>query len=261
MKKNISFETLLKFFGPILLGIIVLIICNIFKAKIIIATDVRSFKVIKITGCIYIMLGLIFGLVKTFKYIKSKEKSFKKIKMNAPGDTKSIDYQIYLIEKYLFENVSTEYFKNKLEIISHNLETFKDKYKQIDKKLNEKFSTNSLSYSKFFTQINNLYKYIIELISDLMDKLDIFDEKEYGEKIKHYESQGLYYDDNLQKYRQIQNEYKTYIDNVENATNMLLTNLDKLLLEMFKLNDEQLAEKFKELTDLDNIINNLKLYK
>lgn len=160
------------------------------------------------------------------------------------------------IEK-MRKNSST--FKELLGELINQIESFKRKQESSHKILTEHFSDSGLSYDKFWGSIMSAEKAICGVIRGVIYKVNAFDEYEY---------QGLMnkssYGSNSAIHAERMKLFKSYIDFVKKAVLIneeLLMKLDKLILELSGLGATDGEDGSATLAELDDLINQTKLYK
>ena len=162
------------------------------------------------------------------------------------------------IESYLRKNKSTPFFREKLTSISERLNTFGLRCDNIKDVIIKRFGSTGLSYVKFAAPVNEMKKYLVNLVNNFISKLRVFNEAEYSLRI------GEFIESNRMKdaadYRKVEQIYKDYAEKTLVAFDDAILKLDKLSLEISKLGDADVDKAMNIMRDLDSAIKDIKLY-
>jgi uncharacterized protein YutE (UPF0331/DUF86 family) len=162
------------------------------------------------------------------------------------------------IEKYLRENKSTDFFRENLLAISKHMQIINKQVEGVEKVAAKRFYENSLSYNQFVQPVRHLFEHLINLGEDLIDKLDMFDEERYQHKIDELaKTKSL---GEVNEYEEVMSNYIEYTNAIVSSFENTVIKLDKLILEIGKLSNEELLHSVFALQELNTVIANTKLY-
>jgi hypothetical protein len=216
--------------------------------------------VFRIIAIILVVIGLILVITLTAIWsLKDKEDAVR-ISLEESEDVyMSLQDCIDDIARYLRDNKSTPFFREKLNQISGQLESLQNRFLNIHSLLESRFDKHSLSYDKFSIPIDELKSYLMKLIRSLMLKMISFNEEEYAEKIERFRKSN--HIDEAEGHVALEHEYKGYIESVVRQLDNVILKMDKLILEMSMLNHTQLEKAMGVLCTIDNTIKDTRLYK
>jgi membrane protein implicated in regulation of membrane protease activity len=164
-----------------------------------------------------------------------------------------------IVTEYLRENKSTPWFREKLIALAERLDTFGVRCEKIRAVTGERFGADSLSYGKYLTPVNALQDYLIGLVTGFVTKLQLFHEGEYSRKIGEFTENNQ--SKEAQSYQELEQEYKNYGETALAAFDEAILRLDKLTLEIAKLDDADTVTAMNIMHDLDSLIKDTQLYK
>jgi len=162
------------------------------------------------------------------------------------------------VEKYLAENKSTPFFRSILGEISSKLIGFQNRYINIHDALETRFGVGGLSYDRFSSAVETQQNLLVKLVYNLLTKMKSFDENEYEEKINHFMVMNR--PEEAEAHKAVEKEYKNHAEDVSKQLDKAIIKLDKLILEMARLNDSELAKAMNVLCNMDDVIKDTKLY-
>ncbi|MCL1975128.1 MAG: hypothetical protein FWG61_03060 [Firmicutes bacterium] len=231
--------------------------------SIVIATSIGFFRGLQTVLAAAIIVALVLALLNFLIIINNLRKSAsakkRRQKEAHKAQTDPIKKLMYNIDAYLKANKSIDFFRRSLLNISEQTQRIQKQVSGIIKVAGDRFDEGSLSYNQFVMPVQYLQDHLLKLGEDVVQKLELFDEESYADIINRSAQNRL--NNKSSEYEEVMNSYMEYIkaavDSFEHAT----IKLDKLVLEIGKLNDEELQRSIKALQELDGIIQNTKLYK
>ncbi|MFX3634761.1 MAG: hypothetical protein ACE3L7_23250 [Candidatus Pristimantibacillus sp.] len=127
--------------------------------------------------------------------------------------------------------------------------------------LNQRFDTTELSYKKFASVTLEVEKLFYLNVRSILNRLNVFDESEYERVMKRQStsfSQEL-----LQEKTLLYNEYLSFIKSSIGTNEEILLKLDKLLLEISRLDSFELGDidNMPCMQEIDLLIKQTKYYK
>ncbi|MCL2671716.1 MAG: hypothetical protein FWF10_06740 [Clostridiales bacterium] len=162
------------------------------------------------------------------------------------------------VEHYLNNNAQT--YAAHLKSVLAQIDRMKKKKRTIREMLLERFSETELSFEKFSTAVEQMERIMILNIRSLLNRINAFDEEEYEQMLEsaHSHSEKL-----LETRRNIYNEYKAFVEKAAGNNEEILLKLDKLILEISKLNDLSVAEieDMDAMVEIDTLIRDAKWYR
>ncbi|WP_053366507.1 hypothetical protein [Bacillus sp. FJAT-27245] len=127
--------------------------------------------------------------------------------------------------------------------------------------LDERFDKTELSYQKFANVVAEVEKLFYLNIRNILNKVSTFDETEYesvsGKNTSRFSKEIL------QEKRELYNEYLSFVKNAVNINEEILLYIDKLVLEISKLNtiDIDDIDNMAAMQEMDALIKQTKHYK
>ena len=164
---------------------------------------------------------------------------------------------LYEIAEYIGKRESTEYFKTSLGTVQSSLPNIKNQIENIDILVEKRFGADSMSYRHFMNPVQNLLESLADKSSELVQKLNMFDAVKYSAKIRQYGADNP----EIAEYVEVMKQYTDYTGQILKLIDDAAIRLDKLVLEVTKLNDDELRNVMSALLELDAVISNTKLYK
>ena len=148
-------------------------------------------------------------------------------------------------------------FDDDLAEMKTQLERMIRKEKTISDILLRKFQPTELSYVKFRGQIESVAKVLCLNTRGVLNRLYAFDENEYDKPM----SMKKTTDRHSYEKQQLLNEYKNFVSQTIDYNEDILIKMDRLILEISKLNDSEELNNMDTMKELDALIKNTKLYK
>lgn len=126
----------------------------------------------------------------------------------------------------------------------------------------QKFNSSEMSYSKFDYTIKEIENVFFINIKSILNKLNAFDEEDY-KRIRKEDAQKKFSTEFIQEKLGVYNEYIAFIKDAIEDNEQIILKLDKLLLEISKLNSLEAGEleNMSAFKEIDDLINKTKLYK
>ena len=203
-------------------------------------------------GITIIIMSFIIFIIGNYKIL---------IKEDNEIDISKLDDSEDYIEA-LKENSSKRVFSKDIDILLEQIERMDKKQEKIDDILLQKFTVNEMSYIKFKKTITEVRDVFYINIKSVINKINIFDEKEY-EKIKKDIKNGKLNGKIEEQKKDMFDEYIFFVkDSIEDNEEILLK-LDKFLFELSKFNslEDGELENMSAIKDVDELINKIKFYK
>lgn len=162
----------------------------------------------------------------------------------------------------LKQHISKKTFEEDILQVIEQIERIEKKIQTICQILLQKFTANELSYIKFKNTIISVQEAFYCNIKNIINKLNAFEEKEYIRIKKKVDDSGLK-SDLINAQLGIFNEYILFIQNAIKGNEQILHKLDRLLLEISKLNtfEEGELENLAVVAELEGLIKQIKYYK
>ena len=162
----------------------------------------------------------------------------------------------------LNENKYKKIFSSDIDILLEQIDRIENKVDTIEDILIQKFSISEMSYKKFNYVILDIKNLFYVNIKSIINKINIFDQKEYkkiNKRINNETNQNKILIEKINMYK----EYKTFVKNAMEDNEEILLRLDKVLLELSKFNslDEGELENMSAMDNIDDLISKIKLYK
>jgi hypothetical protein len=143
---------------------------------------------------------------------------------------------------------------SQMERLKRKMETFKNV-------LSEQFSPTELSYQKFMTVATEVEKLFYQNVRSILNRLSTFDASEYDR----LQSSGTssFSPSVFEEKRKVYADYITFVKGSVSSNEEILLKVDKLLLEISKLDSFELAEieNMSAMKEMDALITQTKLYK
>ena len=121
----------------------------------------------------------------------------------------------------------------------------------------QKFQANELSYMKFQDSINSIRKILCLNTRSILNRLYAFDVNEYEKSIESHHPNDRY----SEARRALLNEYRDFLNETADYNEDILLKMDRLILEISKLNDPEKLNDLDALQEIDALISNTKWYK
>jgi hypothetical protein len=127
--------------------------------------------------------------------------------------------------------------------------------------LNERFETTELSYKKFASVTQEVEKLFYLNVRSVLNRLNVFDESEF--EIVRSQKSSRFSPELLQEKTEMYNEYLSFVKNSLGTNEEILLKLDKLLLEISRLDSFELGdiENMPCMQEIDSLIKQTKFYK
>jgi hypothetical protein len=148
-----------------------------------------------------------------------------------------------------------------ITLAMEQLTRLKKKVETLVKVLGERFDPSELSYKKFHSVVFEVEKLFYLNIRGVLNRLDVFDEAEFAaltsRKAKSF-SPTL-----LREKTEVYQDYLAYVKSVVEGNEEILLKLDKLLLEISRLDsvDVDEIENMSAMQEIDSLIHQTKYYR
>jgi len=140
--------------------------------------------------------------------------------------------------------------------VKEQLNRMMKKERVINDILLQKFQANELSYMKFQDSINSIRKILCLNTRSILNRLYAFDVNEYEKSIETHST-----DRYSEAKRALLNEYRDFLNETADYNEDILLKMDRLILEISKLNDPEKLNDLDALQEIDALISNTKWYK
>ena len=147
-------------------------------------------------------------------------------------------------------------FDSALQTMKTQLERMAKKEKTITDILLQKFQPTELSYAKFQSQIESVRKTLCLNARNVLNRLYAFDEYEYEKPAGAQPA-----DRHASAKQELLGEYKNFVSQTIDYNEDILIKMDRLILEVSKLNDAGGLDGMDAMKELDALIQNTPLYK
>ena len=153
-------------------------------------------------------------------------------------------------------------FDGDISIILDQVVRLKKKIETVKQALLKRFNIMDAGYEKFNSAIFDAEYVFITNIKSILNKINVFDEEDYH-RIKNNPSEAKFSADLLHSKLVIYNEYITYVKGSIEDNEQVILKLDKLLLEISKLDSmaEGEFENMGEIKGIDELTKKTKFYK
>ena len=151
--------------------------------------------------------------------------------------------------------------QNEITFSIEQIQRIKSKKASLWNLLNQRFDSSEISYKKFTSVIIQVEQLFYLNLSNILNKVHVFDEIEYKRVIE--KDTSRFSEKILSEKAELYNEYTTFINIALNMNEEILLDLDKLLLEITKLNNFEIddIDNMPCMKEIENLILNTKLYK
>ena len=150
-------------------------------------------------------------------------------------------------------------FQKDIQLIFEQIRRLKKKKETIHEILLQKFSASEMSFQKFENTIKAVEEVFYLNIRSILNRLNAFDEVDYNEVKK----SDILTSEILQSKKSILEDYISFVKDAINDNEEILLKLDRLLLEISKLNSLESGEleKMSIMGEIDDLIGQTKFYK
>ncbi len=203
-------------------------------------------------GATAIFMSVVVFAFGNYKLLTTSEKMIQAAEINTLDDCISA----------LKQNHSKKTFEYTIDGILEQIKRYQNKKETIRDILLQKFDSSEMSYSKFEGTISDVEKVFYLNIKSIVNKLNAFDEDDYN-RIRKGDLQKKLSKEVVQSKLSIYNEYISFVSDAVEDNEEILLKLDKLLLEISKLNSlaEGEIENMSAMKEIDALISQTKFYK
>lgn len=203
-------------------------------------------------SCTVVFLDIAIFFYGNFSIITKKPGVISVKQLTEPDD----------IENALKFHKGNKIFEKDIQIILEQLVRFEKKKRTLQDILSQEFDIGQMTYKKFDGVILNVEKILYMNNKSIINKISVFDEEDYS-SMKKNKSNPTFSQDLVNDKLNVYEEYIKFVSEAVEDNEELLLKLDKLLLEISKLDsiegDE--IENMPEIREFDELINNTKYYK
>lgn len=203
-------------------------------------------------GATAIFMSVVVFVFGNYKLIVEKKKIIQ------TSDIKTAEDCINALK----QNYGKKTFAKDIATILEQIERFQKKKETIKDILLQKFNSTEISYSKFDGTILDVENVFYVNIKSILNKLNAFDEEDYN-RIRKDGAQKKFSMEFIQTKMSIYNEYILFVKNATEDNEQIILKLDKILLEISKLNtlEDGEIENMSAMKEIDELINKTKFYK
>ena len=234
-----------------ILNITIILLNIVIFSKAFIGLSIGQNALTSAFGVMWIFLAVAVFLYGNYRILNAP----------APPQPKISDSRFETLESCCV--LLTEYINRQGTTFDASLKTMKTQLERMVKKdrtitdiLLQKFQATELSYMKFKNQISSVKKILCLNTRSVLNRLYAFDESEFE---KAFRTQPT--DKHTDAKRALINEYKDFVNQTIDYNEDILLKMDRLILELSKLNDPEELNGMDALQDIDSLINNTKWYK
>ena len=191
--------------------------------------------------------------------IQNKVNGIHENKISQDFPTDSLDGCKAAVENYLGENKSTPFFSERLTAVAGRIDTFSSRYNHVKNMIIERFGPNGLSYGKFAAPVEAMRGYLINMTNKLVSRMVMFDETEYSIRIEEFTKANRISE--AADYTELEQEYKDYAEKTLAAFDDAILKIDKLMLEISKINNTDVEGAMDIMNALDSAIKDTQFYK
>ncbi|WP_438432656.1 hypothetical protein [Gorillibacterium sp. sgz500922] len=157
---------------------------------------------------------------------------------------------------------SVQAVREDVALALEQVDRMKRKQAALEETLGQRFDAGELSYQKFIGAIREVERLFYRNIRGMLTKLGAFDETEM-ERLSASAGSKRYSGKLLQEKAALFQEYLTHISGYGNANEEILLKLDRLILELSKLDGADYAglEEMPGMVEIDALIQQTKHYK
>ncbi|MEI6602902.1 MAG: hypothetical protein WCL54_05405 [Clostridia bacterium] len=208
------------------------------------------------------VLGTAFGVTAIFMSIVLFGYGNYKLLTEEPKAQLIQTGQIKTTEEFieaLQANSGKKTFQKDIQVMLDQIQRFHKKRETIQSILLQKFNAGELSFQKFESTISAVEEVFYVNIRSILNRLNAFDEVDYNEVKKN----EVLTSDVLQGKKAILEEYISFVKDAINDNEEIILKLDRLLLEISKLNSLESGEieKMSIMSEIDDLIGQTKFYK
>lgn len=162
----------------------------------------------------------------------------------------------------LEQNLDKAAFREEIRTILAQAQRLNKKKEALESILLQKFSPTEISYAKFEGAIQATESLFFTNTKSIINKLNAFDDDEYAQVLRTQQNKKTSIE-LIQPKLDIFNEYISFVNHSVKDNEEILLKLDKLLLEISKLDSlaEGELEHMGAMQEIDELINRTRLYK
>ncbi|MFZ7120670.1 MAG: hypothetical protein ACOWWH_06945 [Eubacteriaceae bacterium] len=165
-------------------------------------------------------------------------------------------------ESALNAHKNNKTFKKNVHIILDQMDRIEKKKQMFLDLLHQEFNAGEMSFEKFQGVVTNVEKIFYMNIKSIIHKINAFDEDDYN-FIKKENAKATFTDQFIKEKLSVYQEYVFFVKEATEDNEEILLKLDKLLLELSKLDciEENEIDQMEEIKSIDELIKNTKYYK
>jgi hypothetical protein len=161
------------------------------------------------------------------------------------------------IQFYIANNIHT--FRDELVTLNAQTDKFINKKKLYEESILKKFKPTEITYLKFSGTVDEAENVYRQILKGVLTRIGSFDEEEYESLLA---SQKVSRKTYLER-KAVYEDYKSYLSRAVQTGDDILTKMDRLQLEVDKLNaaDPRDLEKLQAVKEIEALISEVKWYK
>ena len=231
----------------------------IFETDIVLALGISVLR--NLQHAILLCFGItaiyvIYGTAQLFRSNVSNMVVQRNIKREFAGVQENPAKKLmYDISEYIRIKGADNLFVKPLNAINEMTQQLESKVGSVLAIVAHRFERDTLSYSQFAAPVEELSFHLISLGQDMIQKLNLFDADFYAKRVERNKQRNV-----TSEHEEVLEGYITYVRSVYQAFDKAIIQLDRLVLEIGKLSEEDLQASITLLSELDTIIRNTKLY-
>lgn len=203
-------------------------------------------------GCTVLFVGAVLFFYGNYKLLTEKERMVQTKEIDSPEECAAA--------LRLHRNKKT--FAETIDLLIEQIERIEKKQQTITDILLQKFSPTEISFQKFQAVVTEVGEIFYINIKSIINRLNAFDEEDYLFFTGKKGGKALSEDFKKEKLS-VYNEYITFVSDASHQNEQILLKLDKLLLEISKLNSLESSEieNMPGMEEINNLIKQAKYYR
>ncbi|OCT13637.1 hypothetical protein A8709_18785 [Paenibacillus pectinilyticus] len=151
--------------------------------------------------------------------------------------------------------------EKEIALALHQIERMNKKQETMFHVLKQRFEPNGMTYLKFAKTTQEVDKLFFLNIRSILNRLNVFDEAEFKSVMK--QKNSSYSSQLIQEKTMLYNEYITFVKNALHMNEEILLKLDRLLLEISRLDSLEMSdiEQMPCMLEIDALIKQTQYYK
>lgn len=236
----------------------------------ILVLNIVVFGVLKISigaNAVSTLIGVLVLVVSVLAFIGGNISILlKKDKINITKDYKDNDIGIEKDELSAIEetNRKTRVFRSEMNKTTQQMERLNARNEAINAILLQHFKPSEITYKRFKEVIDSVNGVFRENVQKILERVNVFDEDDYISLVYRMKKNPKEAQDgNNREKLKIYLEHMNYVKTVIGDNEVIITKMDKLMLELSKLNELNAdnIESVSAIQDINELIGQTKYYK